>query len=281
MDVVVTLAFTAALGAAASRLRLVQVPGAGVDRIDRRALPAGAVVANAYGHERGIAEYVMGAMLAWNHRFVAVDAGLRRGRWDAAWSHDAPPPPFVPELGGKTLGILGYGRIGQAVARRARAFDMTVRAIRQAPSGASVEGLASLSGPEGLDALLREADYLAVTLALTPETRGMLGARELGLMKRSAVLVNVARGEVVDEDALYDALAGGGIAGAALDVWYRYPAAPGPTLPSRRPFHELRNVLMTPHVSGWTEGMLQARAAVIAGNVERVARGEAPLNFVA
>jgi phosphoglycerate dehydrogenase-like enzyme len=187
----------------------------------------------------------------------------------------------VPELGGKTLGILGYGRIGQAVARRARAFDMTVRAIRQAPSGASVEGLASLSGPEGLDALLREADYLAVTLALTPETRGMLGARELGLMKRSAVLVNVARGEVVDEDALYDALAGGGIAGAALDVWYRYPAAPGPTLPSRRPFHELRNVLMTPHVSGWTEGMLQARAAVIAGNVERVARGEAPLNFVA
>jgi phosphoglycerate dehydrogenase-like enzyme len=281
MDVVVTLAFTAAMGAAASRLRLVQVPGAGVDRIDRRALPAGAVVANAYGHERGIAEYVMGAMLAWNHRFVAVDAGLRRGRWDAAWSHDAPPPPFVPELGGKTLGILGYGRIGQAVARRARAFDMTVRAIRQAPSGASVEGLASLSGPEGLDALLREADYLAVTLALTPETRGMLGARELGLMKRSAVLVNVARGEVVDEDALYDALAGGGIAGAALDVWYRYPAAPGPTLPSRRPFHELRNVLMTPHVSGWTEGMLQARAAVIAGNVERVARGEAPLNFVA
>jgi phosphoglycerate dehydrogenase-like enzyme len=281
MDVVVTLAFTAALGAAASRLRLVQVPGAGVDRIDRRALPAGAVVANAYGHERGIPEYVMGAMLAWNHRFVAVDAGLRRGRWDAAWSHDAPPPPFVPELGGKTLGILGYGRIGQAVARRARAFDMTVRAIRQAPSGASVEGLASLSGPEGLDALLREADYLAVTLALTPETRGMLGARELGLMKRSAVLVNVARGEVVDEDALYDALAGGGIAGAALDVWYRYPAAPGPTLPSRRPFRELRNVLMTPHVSGWTEGMLQARAAVIAGNVERVARGEAPLNFVA
>ena len=281
VDVVVTLAFTPAMGAAASRLRLVQVPGAGVDRVDRRALPASAVVANAYGHDRGIAEYVLGAMLAWNHRFVSVDASLRRGRWEAAWSHDAPPPPFVPELGGKTLGILGYGRIGQAVAHRARAFDMTVHAIRREPTGTSAEGLASLAGPERLEALLRGADYVAITLALTPQTRGMIGARQLALMKRSAVLINVARGEVVDEDALYEALAGGTIAGAALDVWYRYPAAPGPTLPSRRPFHELPNVLMTPHVSGWTEGMLEARAAVIAGNIARIARGEAPVNLVA
>jgi phosphoglycerate dehydrogenase-like enzyme len=109
----------------------------------------------------------------------------------------------------------------------------------------------------------------------------MIGARELARMKRSAVLINVARGEVVDEDALYEALAAGTIAGAALDVWYRYPAAPGATLPSRRPFHELPSVLMTPHVSGWTEGMLDARAAVIAGNIERIARGEAPVNLVA
>jgi phosphoglycerate dehydrogenase-like enzyme len=99
-------------------------------------------------------------------------------------------------------------------------------------------------------------------------------------MRRTAMLVNVARGEVVDEDALYQALAEGQIAGAALDVWYRYPTASGPTLPARRPFHELPNVLMTPHVSGWTEGMLAARAAVIAGNIERVARGDAPENLV-
>jgi phosphoglycerate dehydrogenase-like enzyme len=280
VDVLVGMAFTPAMGAAAPRLRLVQVPGAGTDRIDRAALPAGTSLANAYGHEAGIAEYVLGAMLTWNRGFGRLDASLRRGRWEAAWSHDAPPPPTVPELAGKTLGILGYGRIGGAVARRARAFDMTVHAIRREPRGTSAEGLAFLGGPEALPQILREADYLAITLALTPETRGMIGARELALMKRSAMLVNVARGEIVDEDALYRALAEGTIAGAALDVWYRYPTAPGPTLPATRPFHELPNVLMTPHVSGWTEGMLAARAAVIAGNIERVARGEPLVNLV-
>jgi phosphoglycerate dehydrogenase-like enzyme len=120
-----------------------------------------------------------------------------------------------------------------------------------------------------------------VTSPLTPATRGLLGARELAQMKRTAVLVNVARAEIVDEDALYQALRDGIIAGAILDVWYRYPTGPGPTLPSRLPFQELGNVLMTPHVSGWTEGMLEARADVIAENIRRAARGEPPLNLVA
>jgi phosphoglycerate dehydrogenase-like enzyme len=100
-------------------------------------------------------------------------------------------------------------------------------------------------------------------------------------MKPTAILVNVARAEIVDEDALYQALRGGVIAGAILDVWYQYPIGAAPTLPARLPFHELGNVLMTPHVSGWTEGMLEARAEVIAENIRRVARGEPPLYLVA
>src|SRR2546426_3781918 len=280
VDVLVTLVFTREMGAAAKRLKLVQVPGAGLDRIDRSALPAGASLANVYGHEIGIAEYVLGAMLTLTRGFARIDAALRRGAWESQWGVGSPPPPPWPELAGKTLGILGYGRIGHALARRARAFDMDVCAIRRDVTRSDAEGLAFLGGPDALDEVLRRADYLAITLSLNDATRDLLGERELGLMKPTAVLVNVARAEIVDEDALYRALVDKRLGGAALDVWYRYPKEAGPTLPARRPFHELANVLMTPHVSGWTEGMLAARATLIAENIRRTARGEPPLNLI-
>ena len=280
VDVVVTLAFTREMGVAARRLRLVQVPGAGLDRVDRSAIPDGASLANAYGHETGIAEYVLGAMLALRRSFGALDTALRRGTWESQWAVGVPAPPVWPELAGKTLGILGYGRIGRRVARLALAFDMAVRAIRQSASEHDARELAFLGGADSLDDVLRSADYLAITLPLTPATRGLLGDRELALMKPTAILVNVARAEIVDETALYHALARGTIAGAALDVWYRYPTDPGPTYPSNRPFHELPNVLMTPHIAGWTEGTLDARARLIAENIDRVARDEAPLNLI-
>ena len=133
VDVLVTLAFTAATGRAARRLKLVQVPGAGLDRIDRAAMPAGTMLANAYGHETGIAEYVIGAMLSLTREFRRLDAALRRDDWQSQWAVGIAPPPVWPELAGKTLGILGYGRIGQAIARRARAFDMQVWATRRDP----------------------------------------------------------------------------------------------------------------------------------------------------
>ena len=278
VDVLVTLVFTPAMGAAAKQLRLVQVPGAGLDRIDRAALPATTSLANVHGHETGIAEYVMGAMLAMSRGFGRLDAALRVGRWESQWAPGTPPPPW-PELAGRTLGILGYGHIGQALARRARAFDMGVLAIRRnAPAS---DPYAEVSAPDRLDHVLERADYLAIALPLTPETRGFIGQGELRRMKESAVLINVARAEIIDEDALYRALAAKRIAGAALDVWYRYPASTAPTLPSRQPFHELPNVLMTPHVSGWTDGMLAARAQLIADNIRRIGEGAPPANLIA
>jgi phosphoglycerate dehydrogenase-like enzyme len=280
VDVLVALAFTREMGAAARRLKLLQVPGAGLDRIDRSALPAGAWLANAYGHEVAIAEYVIGAMLVLSRGFLRIDARLRRGEWESQWAAAGSTPPPWPELSGKTVGILGYGRIGQEVARRARAFGMAVWAIRRDGTQAPAVAPDFLGGPDALDEALARADHLVITLPLTPASRGLLGPRELSRMKRSAVLVNVARAEIVDEDALYSALTQGTIAGAALDVWYRYPTGPGPTLPAGCAFHELPNVLMTPHVSGWTEGMLDARASLIAENIRRVAEGEPPLNLV-
>jgi len=135
------------MAAAAKNLKLVQVPGAGLDRIDRSALPAGASLANVYGHEVGIAEYVLGAMLALTRSFCRIDASLRRGVWESQWGVGGSPPAPWPELAGKTLGILGYGRIGQALARRARAFDMDVCAIRRDVRSSAADGLSLLAGP--------------------------------------------------------------------------------------------------------------------------------------
>jgi phosphoglycerate dehydrogenase-like enzyme len=280
VDVLVSMAFTREMSAAAGRLKLVQVPGAGLDRVDRAALPPGAWLANAHGHEVGIAEYVVGVMLTLTRDFPRLDAALRRGEWLSQWAVGVAPPAPWPELAGRTIGIVGYGRIGRGVARRARAFDMTVLAIRGDVARAAPDDVELLGGPERLDELLGRADYLVLTLPLTAATRGLIGPAQLGAMKPTAMLINVSRAEIVDERALYQALAERRIAAAALDVWYRYPWEAAPMLPAHQPFHELPNALLTPHVSGWTTGMMEARARLIAENIARAARGEPPLNRI-
>src|SRR5262249_32666415 len=280
VDVLVTMAFTREMSRAATRLKLVQVPGAGLDRIDRSVRPAGARRANVYGHETGIAEYVLGAMLTMSRDFARLDAALRRGIWESQWAVGVPPPPVWPELAGKTLGILGYGRIGQCVARRARAFDMEICAVRRDVARSAADELALLGGLEIVDQVLQRSDYLVISLPVPPETRGLIGKKQLHAMKPTAVLVNVSRAEIIDEEALYRALAARTIKGAGLDVWYCYPTTSGPLRPARQPFHELPNVLMTPHVSGWTNGMIEARAMRIADNIHRAARGEPPVHLI-
>lgn len=281
-DVLVSMEFTREMGREATRLKLVQVPGAGLDRIDRAALAENVAVANVFGHETGIAEYVLGAMLALTREFIGLDSALRHRHWYSQWAVGRPVPAAWPELSGKTVGILGYGHIGREVARRARAFDMAVCAIRRTPiARVQDNGVALLGGPDMMHEVLRRADYLVIAMPSTDHSKGMIGPRELGLMKPTAYLINVARADLVDEAALHDALLRKAIAGAAIDVWYRYPTEPGLAAPANRPFHELPNILMTPHISGWTEGMLEARVKLIADNIARVARGESPLNQIA
>jgi phosphoglycerate dehydrogenase-like enzyme len=136
-DVLVSMGFTREMAAAAPRLRLVQVPGAGLDRIDRGALRPGLRLANAYGHEAGIAEYIIGAMIALTRSFARLDAKLRQGRWESQWAIGAPAPPLWPELTAKTLGILGFGHIGEARRRlsgdHAVAVAADARPHRRAP----------------------------------------------------------------------------------------------------------------------------------------------------
>lgn len=280
VDVLVSMGFSKEMAVAGQRLRLVQVPGAGLDRIDRGALRPGVHLANAYGHEAGIAEYIIGSMIALMRGFGRLDARLRADQWESQWAVGTPSPPLWPELSGKTLGILGFGHIGQALADRARAFDMRVCAIRRQRQEMLPDGVSFIGALEDLDRVLGQSDFVAITMPLSPETRGLIDERRLRLLRPSAYVINVARAEIVDEAALYHALASGSLAGAALDVWYRYPTTPGAAPPANYPFRELTNVIMTPHVSGWTEGMIEARVALIAENIERAARGEPPLNAV-
>src|SRR5262245_482576 len=205
-DVLVAMAFSRQMADAAPRLKLVQVPGAGLDRIDRSAFRSEVQLANVYGHETGIAEYVIGAMLVLTRSFGRLDGKLRQGEWESQWAVGMAPPPLWPELAGRTLGILGYGHIGQALAKRAGAFDMEVCAIRQQAQGARPKELVFLGGPEQLDDVLQCADYLAITLSLSASTRNLIGERQLRLLKPSAYLINVARAEIVAEAALYQAL---------------------------------------------------------------------------
>jgi phosphoglycerate dehydrogenase-like enzyme len=259
-------------------VKLVQSVATGIELIDLAALPPRVTVCNAFGHETAIAEYILMVMLAWSHRFREIESDFRtRSSWQSSWVQSGAPHG---EILGSTVGIVGLGRVGREVARRAAAFGCRViaanRSARQPRSG--VERVFPLSE---LDHMLPESDYVVLCTAIGPETEELIDARRLALMKPSAFLVNIARGAIVDEGAIYAALRDRTISGAALDVWWLYPDATEPQRrPSRYPFHELPNVIMTPHCSGWTEGMVARRWAEVAGNINRFVRGEPLQNVV-
>jgi phosphoglycerate dehydrogenase-like enzyme len=271
-DAVVCHRLSAADMARADRLRLVQAVSAGADGIDRDALPADAVLCNTPGAGRAIAEWVVMAMLLLPREVLRFDRDLRRGVWHRF--DDERLDLGEPELEGKTVAIVGFGDIGREVAGLSRALGARPLAFTRSPRDGAL--------PLGeLREVLAKADFGVVAIPLRPETRGLIGARELEALGPQAYLVNVARGEVVDEDALFAALRDRTIAGAALDVWYRYPRARGDVVqPSRHPFHELDNVLMTPHVSGRSRRTTERRWRFIADQLERFSRGERLQNVI-
>lgn len=276
-DAIVSKRFTAGMAASAADLRLIHTPGAGTNQIDFSAVPAGVAVCNCYGHEAAIAEYSFMAMLALNRDLLNMDARFRAGDW----SDRATRGP-QRQIKGKTLGVIGLGRIGSEVARLGRAFGMRVVAVTRSPdpNRATALGLSALDGLDQIEAMVTGADFVVVAVPLEANTVGLIGADTLGAMKPTAFLVNVARGEVIDEESLYDALRDGRIAGAALDVWYRYPEGTATVRPSVFPFFGLPNVIVTPHVAGWTEETFQHRWATIDDNLRRLTTGEPLVNVV-
>jgi phosphoglycerate dehydrogenase-like enzyme len=262
----------------APKLRLLQVPLAGTDGIDVSALPRGVTLCNAYGHEPALGEFAVMMMLAWRHRLFDIATSFREGSW--SWS------PMVGgavrgEIGGQTVGVIGLGHIGREVAWRAASLGCRVlavnRTLREKP--ASVEHVFRWAE---IDTMLGECDIVVLSCALTAETTSLIDGRRLDMMKPGAFLINLARGPIVDEEALYLALRNGVIGGAALDTWWRYPSVGDPQpRPSRYPFHELPNVIMTPHCSPRTDGTIERRSRDVARNIDRFVRGEPLENIVA
>ena len=243
---------TAEVIAGAPSLRVVVRAGTGLDNVDVAAAERARVVVRntPAANSVSVAELVFGLLLAFERHLPAASADLRGGKWEKTKYAGR-------ELAGRTLGLVGFGRIGREVASRARAFGMEVVAydplLTHWPAGFE------WAKRVALDDLIREADVLSLHLPLTRETRGLIGAAELARMKEGALLVNAARGGVVDEAALHAALLAGRPRGALLDVFATEPAAGNPLL-------ELPNVLATPHLGASTREA-QVRAGLEAAEI--------------
>ena len=253
-----------AAGAAAG-LRVIARTGVGYDTIDVEAATAhGVTVCTTPGtNEQSVADLTFALLLALARRVPYHDQMVREGQ---VWTRK-----FGPELWEKTIGIVGLGAIGRGVARRAAGFGMRVLAHDVVEDAAYARG----AGIEyvGLDDLLRGSDVVTLHVSLNASSRNLIGARELSLMKRSALLINTSRGGAIDETALYEALANGTIAGAGLDVFQREPPVGSPLL-------GLENVVFTAHVAGLTNESIARMVRMAAQNVANVLTGQAPLYAV-
>jgi glyoxylate reductase len=245
-------------------LRVVANDGVGYDRVDVAACATrGVVVTNTPGVlDAATADLAFALLLAVRRQVVAGDRFVRSGDWNGSWSEGG----LAEELTGSTLGIVGLGRIGSAVARRARGFDLRVLYTRRQQADSE------LGEFRELDDLLAESDLVSIHAPLSPETEGLLDARRLALLRDGAVLVNTARGEIVDEEALVAELVSGRIA-AGLDVFAHEPDVPPELL-------ALPNVVLTPHIGSATRQTREAMTRLVVDNLLAVGRGDPPLTPV-
>lgn len=253
--------------AAEAGVKLWQVLGTGLDHVDvQYILDRGLPLANTPGpfSSVALAEHALFLMLYFAKNFPASQLGMRSGVFYR---------PMNDELEGVTLGLIGLGASARELARRAAAFGMRLVGLDIQPPPADL-GITYLGGPETLGDLLGQSDYASIHVPLTRRTRHMVDARALARMPAHGVLINVARGGIVDQDALVAALRSGALRGAGLDVFATEP------LDLHSPLFDLDNIVLTPHVAGVTTGTSRRRAAAVAENVHRTAAGLPPLYAV-
>lgn len=247
----------------AKELKVISRHGVGVDNVDlEAATERGIVVTYTPGaNADSVAEHTFALLLSLVRKLSLADRSIKEGEWGSS--------EFMGfELVGKTLGIIGLGAIGSRVAKRAMAFEMGVLAYDPyvTQKSASALGVKLVD----LETLLRSSDVVSLHASLTNETRHILAARELGMMRRTAVLINAARGQLVDEEALIQALRGGTVSGAGLDAFQSEP------LPEGHPFTKMRNVLLTPHIASFTKEALARGDKILAMDLATAFMGGRP-----
>jgi D-3-phosphoglycerate dehydrogenase / 2-oxoglutarate reductase len=250
------------------RLRGIVRHGSGLDMIPMEsATSQGIPVANVPGaNAQAVAEYVVASLFSLARRGGQMDAALRAQDWTAARSMSG----GTVELAGKTIGIVGLGDIGKRIAHTCHA-GLGMNVIGYQPDASRFP---SFVRSETLDALLAQSDFVSLNCPLTPTTRHLIDSRRMGLMKKTAFIVNAARGEVIDEAALALALSHRAIAGAALDVYAEQP------IPRTHPFFSLDNVLLTPHVAALTQESYEKMSVGTALQILQLMRGQRPTHFV-
>ena len=261
--------------AASPELRILVIPYAGLPAATRELLLGFPKLAvhNLHHNAALTAEMAMALLLAAVKSVLPCDRALRQNDWRPRYN----PPPAI-SLEGKTALILGFGQVGQRIGRACHALGMQVLAVRrQAERPIPVEYPVELYSPATLPQLLPRAQVLLVALPATSATEGLLGEGELALMPRGAVLVNVGRGAIVEQAALYAALTSGQLGAAGLDVWYNYPHSQAEwvnTPPADYPFHTLDNVVLSPHRAGASMETESLRMTHLAELLNAIARGE-------
>ena len=260
----------------APNLKLLQLQGAGADNVEMLSVPDGAFVCNVYEHEVSMAEYIMAGMLQWTTNIFKHDHALRKNDWYGSYLFGPPHD----ELHGKTLGILGFGRIGKETAHRAKSFGMKIIACSRNTEKKD-KSLDALMPMAKKNELLKKSDFLLISLPLNKSTENIIDKNEFNIMKSSSVIINVSRGRLINEKAMFEACSKKEIGGAIIDTWYNYPTSKQQIIsPSKFKFYQLDNVIMTPHSSAWTLDLIQRRCKEIARNLDSIYRGEKPFNIL-
>jgi len=264
----------------AKKLKLIQIPFAGVDKLDFSLYKnyPDIFICNIHANKNAVAEHAFALILALAKNIVINDRDLRLGRW-----HGFPAKQPTVQLQGKSIGIIGLGSIGWEIAKIGHTLGMRVYALKRKIEDKDLKKkniLEFLGEKQDLEKVINESDFIVVAVPLTKETRGLIGKKELKLMK-GKYLINISRGVVIDEEALFKSLKEGNLTGAAIDTWYQYPSSEQrEVLPSKYDFSKLNNVVMSPHTAGYTDRALEENIKSVFDNIVKIYYGEEPENQI-